>query len=48
MYMQAFTAVTVVMQEIQRENLADKRYTEGMNKKESSLSLAYSIFLDKK
>ena len=47
MYMRAFTAVAVVMQEIQRKNLEDKRYSEGINKKESNLSLAYSIFFDK-
>ena len=47
MYMRAFTAVAVVMQEIQRENLEDKRYSEGINKKESNLSLAYSIFFHK-
>ena len=44
--MRAFTAVVVVMQGIQRENLEDKRYSEGINKKESNLSLAYSIFFD--
>ena len=47
MYMLAFTVVAVVMQEIQKENLEDKRYSEGINKKESNLSLAYSIFFDK-
>ena len=31
--MQSFTAVAVVMQETQRENLGDKRYSEGINKK---------------
>ena len=30
------------MQEIQRENLEETRYSEGINKKESNLSLAYS------
>ena len=46
--MRAFTAVAVVMQGIQREILQDKRYSEGINKKnESNLSLAYSIFFDK-
>ena len=45
--MRAFTAVVVVMQEIQRENLEDKRYSEGINKKESNLFLVYSIFFDK-
>ena len=47
MYMLAFTAVAVVMLEIQRENLEDKRYSEGINEKESNLSLAYFIFFDK-
>ena len=49
MYMRAFTAVAVVMQEIQRENLEDKKYSEGINKKESNLStsLTYPIFFDK-
>ena len=47
MYMRAFTAVAVVMQEMQRENLEDKEYSERINKKESNLSLAYSIFFDK-
>ena len=47
MYMRAFTAVAVVMQEMQRENLEDKEYSERINKKESKLSLAYSIFFDK-
>ena len=45
--MRAFTAVAVVMQEIQRENLEDKQYSEGINKKESNLCLAYSTFFDK-
>ena len=47
MCMRAFTAVAAFMQEIQRENLEDKRFSEEVNKKESSLSLAYSIFFDK-
>ena len=47
MHMRAFAAVAVVMQEIQRENLEYKRYSEGINKKESNLSLAYFIFFDK-
>ena len=47
MCMRAFTAVAFVMQEIQRENLEDKLYSEGINKEESNLSLAYSIFFDK-
>ena len=47
MCMRAFTAVAVVTQGIQRENLEDERYSEGINKKESNLSLAYSIFFIK-
>ena len=45
--MRAFTAVAVVMQEIQRGNLKEKKYSEQINKNESNLSLAYSIFFDK-
>ena len=41
--MRAFTAVAVVMQEIQRENLGDKRYSVGINIKESNLSLAFNF-----
>ena len=44
--MRELSAVAVVMQEIQKENLEGKRYSEGINKK-SNLSLAYSIFFDK-
>ena len=33
--MRAFTAVAVVMQEIQRKNLEDKRYSKGINKKKA-------------
>ena len=47
MYMRAFTAVAAVMQEIQRENLEGKRYSEEISKKESNLFLAYSIFFHK-
>ena len=35
MHMRAFTAVSVVMQEIQRENLEYKRYSEGIKKKKA-------------
>ena len=39
MYMRAFTVVAVVMQEIQRENLQDKRHSEGINKKKKAICL---------
>ena len=45
MCMRAFIAVAVVMQGIQRENLEDKRYSEGINKKrkQSIFSLFYFL-----
>ena len=44
--MRAYTATAVVMQEIQKDDLEDKRYSEGINEKESNLS--YFIFFEKK